>query len=189
MWFAIAAMAIALGAPAATTVSAQGRATRPKLDRPDGAVWQVIRKNCTQCHGIDDYAFYALDRAGWQNLILSKHQTGPGAGATNVLTEPDWNLILTWLVDTLGPETKPFPRNYVAPEITEFFTDPEANFLMTRTCVQCHALERVNEARNSVDRWRVILVQMRERGARITDEELEKLTEWLGRVKGINPNQ
>jgi hypothetical protein len=30
---------------------------------------------------------------------------------------------------------------------------------------------------------------MRERGARITDEELEQLVEWLGRVKGTNPNQ
>ena len=41
---------------------AQNRgATRPKVDRPDGPVWQVIRKNCTQCHGIDDYAFYAMD--------------------------------------------------------------------------------------------------------------------------------
>ena len=41
-----------------------GRPTRPKVERPDGPVWEVIRKNCTACHGIDDYAFYALDRAG-----------------------------------------------------------------------------------------------------------------------------
>jgi hypothetical protein len=189
MWVVIAAIAVALGGATATPVVAQGRATRPKLDRPDGAVWQVIRKNCTQCHGIDDYAFYALDKAGWQNLIETKHRTGPGAGGASTLTQPDWTLLLTWLEDTLGPTTKPFPRNYVAPEITEFFTDPEANLLMSRSCVSCHALERINTARNSVDRWRVILVQMRERGARINDEELEKLVEWLGRVKGINPNQ
>jgi hypothetical protein len=45
------------------------------------------------------------------------------------------------------------------------------------------------EARNSPDQWRVISVEMRERGAKLTDEELERLVEWLGRVKGINPNQ
>ena len=32
-------------------------------------------------------------------------------------------------------------------------------------------------------------LDMRERGARLTDEELERLVEWLGRVKGTNPNQ
>jgi hypothetical protein len=30
---------------------------------------------------------------------------------------------------------------------------------------------------------------MRERGAKVTDDELEELVEWLARVKGINPNQ
>ena len=35
----------------------------------------------------------------------------------------------------------------------------------------------------------IVTVDMRERGARISDEELERLVEWLGRVKGTNPNQ
>ena len=29
---------------------------------------------------------------------------------------------------------------------------------------------------------------MRERGARLDDEELERLVEWLGRTKGTNDN-
>ena len=76
MWLVIAGIAAVLGASAPSPASAQGRPTRPKIDRPDGAVWQVIRKNCTACHGIDDYAFYAMDKAGWQNLIDTKHKTG-----------------------------------------------------------------------------------------------------------------
>jgi hypothetical protein len=47
----------------------------------------------------------------------------------------------------------------------------------------------VNNSRFAADRWRVVLVTMRERGAVLTDEELERMVEWLGRVKGINPNQ
>ena len=46
-----------------------------------------------------------------------------------------------------------------------------------------------DDVRYSPDRWRVSVVDMRERGAKITDEELERLVEWLGRVKGTNPNQ
>jgi hypothetical protein len=93
------------------------------------------------------------------------------------------------LVQKFGPNTKPFPRTYVPPEITEFFTDPEATFVLDRSCTSCHSLDRVMEARNSPDQWRVIAVDMRERGAKLTDEELERLVEWLGRVKGINNNQ
>ena len=130
MWLVIAGIAAVLGASAPSPASAQGRPTRPKIDRPDGAVWTVIRKNCISCHGIDDYAFYAMDKAGWQNLIDTKHKTGTGAGAADVLTEPDRNLLYTWLVDKFGPLSTPFPRNYVAPEITEFLTDPEANRLL-----------------------------------------------------------
>src|ERR1700682_1166016 len=87
-----------------------GRATRPKVQRPDGPVWDVIRRNCTQCHGIDDYAFHALDKAGWQKLIDSKHKPGEAG-----LSDADRNLLLDWLVLKFGPDTKPFPRTYVPP--------------------------------------------------------------------------
>jgi cytochrome c553 len=180
----------ALAMPAATSVAAQiaRGAARPKVDRPDGPVWLVIRKNCTMCHGIDDYAFYSLDRAGWKSLLETKHKS-PLAEGTPVLAEKDQIVLLDWLVEKFGPKTKPFPRSYVPPEITEFFNDGEATFVLNRSCTSCHSLDRVMQARNSPDQWRVISVDMRERGAKLTDEELERLVEWLGRVKGINPNQ
>src|SRR5579883_627713 len=181
--------AAVLAMPIASPVAGQNRgAARPKVDRPDGPVWQVIRKNCTMCHGIDDYAFYSLDRTGWKSLLDTKHKS-PLAEGTPTLNDKDQGLLLDWLVEKFGPNVKPFPRSYVPPEITEFFTDPEATFVLNRTCTSCHDLDRVMNARNSPDQWRVIAVDMRERGARLTDEELERLVEWLGRVKGINPNQ
>lgn len=161
-----------------------GRATRPKVQRPDGPVWEVIRKNCTACHGIDDYAFYSLDRDGWRKLIADKHKPD-GDG----LTEADRNLLLDWLAQKFGPDTKPFPRTYIPPEITTFFSDPEARRLMNRACTKCHGLERVENVRNSADGWRVTLVDMRERGAQLSDEELEQMVEWLGRVWGTNQDK
>ena len=41
-------------------------------------------------------------------------------------------------------------------------------------------------ARFSPERWRVVTLDMRERGAKIEDQELERLVEWLGRTKGTN---
>ena len=58
---------VTIGDPGSLALGRAGgnRATRPKIERPDGPVWEVIRKNCTACHGIDDYAFFAMDKAGW----------------------------------------------------------------------------------------------------------------------------
>jgi cytochrome c2 len=171
----------------AVPVGAQlsGRPTRPQVQAPQGPVRQVIFKNCVSCHGIDDYAFFALDKAGWRSLIDTRHKD-----VKMSVADADRELLLDWLVTKFGPGTKPFPRTYVAPEITTFFSDSEAQAVLNRSCsTACHNLDRVNDARFSPDRWRVITVDMRERGAKLADEELERLVEWLGRVKGTNPNQ
>jgi cytochrome c553 len=182
MWRLWAATVLIAATPAAAQLS--GRPTRPQVTRPDGPVWQVIRKNCTLCHGIDDYAFFALDKPGWQALIEAKHKGGDVA-----LSSEDRNILLDWLAVRFGPNTKPFPRTYIPPEITTFFSDPEAKRLLTRACTSCHELDRVERARNPEDRWRVLVVDMRERGAKLSDEEVERLVEWLGRVWGTNQDK
>jgi len=161
-----------------------GRAARPKLIRPDGPVWRVIRDNCTNCHGIDDYAFFAQDRNAWQKLIADKHKQGDF-----VLTEADRNLLLDYLASKFGPDTKPFPRTYIPPVITTFFSDPEAFRFLNQACSRCHGVDRVQSARKSEEAWRVTLVDMRERGARLEDQDLERLVEWLTRVWGTNQDK
>jgi mono/diheme cytochrome c family protein len=181
-WSIAVVIATALAAPASAQFG--GKPTRPSVETPKGPVRQVILKHCTSCHGIDDYAYNALDRGGWNALIDAKHQ-----GLTVPFSDSDRALVLDWVVAKFGPNTKPFPRAYVPPEITTFFSDAEGQALLARACTTCHAIDRVSDARYSPDRWRVVTVDMRERGAKITDEELERLVEWLGRVKGTNPNQ
>jgi mono/diheme cytochrome c family protein len=182
----IALWAVAVAATVTVPVAAQigGRPTRPQVIPPQGPVRQVIFKNCSSCHGIDDYAFNSLDRAGWSAYIDARHQDQKVS-----LAGRDRELLLDWLVSKFGPGTKPFPRTYIVQEVTTFFTDPEAEELLKRSCSSCHALDRVNDARFSPDRWRVVTVDMRERGAKLADDELERLVEWLGRTKGTNPNQ
>jgi len=184
----LCAAAILWVAVAATvTVDAQigGRPTRPQVKPPQGAVRAILFKNCTSCHGIDDYAFNSLDRDAWNRHLETKHKDG----FSKLISDSDRALLLDWLVSRFGPGTKPFPRTYVAQEINTFLSDTEAETLLTRSCTMCHQLDRVNNARNSADAWRVVTLDMRERGARITDEEIEKLVEWLGRTKGTNANQ
>lgn len=170
----------------ATGLDAQlgGRAARPQVVPPQGAPRKVIFKSCTSCHGIDDYAYYALDRAGWDTLITTKHRDQK----TVTIADADRAILLDWLVERFGPTTKPFPRTYVAQEITTFFSDADGEAMLKRACSSCHALDKVNAARFTADRWRVVTVDMRERGAKLADDELERLVEWLGRTKGTNDN-
>jgi len=161
-----------------------GRPARPVVIPPQGPVRQVIFKNCTSCHGIDDYAFNAWDRAGWDSYIDKTH-----SGLNVTLAGKDRELLLEWLVSKFGPGTKPFPRTYVAQEVTTgFLSDADGEELLKRACTSCHEIDRVNNARFTFDRWRVVTVDMRERGAKLEDEELERLVEWLGRTKGTNDN-
>ena len=78
--FAKAAMtaAVIIVVTAVLPVAAQNRRAqgRPVVDLPRGAVRQVILESCTACHGIDDYAFYAMDRAGWKKMVDSMKAKG-----------------------------------------------------------------------------------------------------------------
>jgi cytochrome c2 len=175
-------LAAALAAAIPTTASAQlGRATRPQVVPPQGAPRKVIFKYCTTCHGIDDYAYNALDRAAWDAYLTDKHRE-----LDVPLPAEDRAVLLDWLAVRFGPDTKPFPRRYVPPEVTTFLSDADADGLIGRACATCHTADRVKDARFSPDRWRVVALDMRERGAKLTDTELERLVEWLGRTKGTN---
>lgn len=174
-----ALVTLVAGAPVAAQLAP--RPTRPQVTPPQGPARQAIFKYCTSCHGIDDYAYNALDRTAWDAHLTAKHR-----GIDVPLPAADRAVLLDWLTLRFGPDTKPFPRTYVAREITTYFSDDEAEGLIARACSSCHGVEKVNDARNTGERWRVIIVDMRERGAKISDPELERLAEWLGRVKGTN---
>jgi hypothetical protein len=105
------------------------------------------------------------------------------------ISDSDLSVLLDYLSDKFGSSTRPFPRSYVPPEIKTFFSDPEAKRLIDRACSNCHDVERVNQTRLTEEGWRVLTIDMRERGAQLTDEEVERLVEWLGRVRGTNQSQ
>jgi hypothetical protein len=177
---------VMLAAAVAALMAANGTlaqsAARPQVPLPDGPVRSVILKNCVSCHGIDDYAFHAMDRDGWKQLLDGPHKQERGVQ----LSRRDERLLLDYLVEDFGPESVPFPRNYVAQEISEYFDNSAARVFLEGTCTECHEI-RVFEHRKDANGWRALVLDMRERGASISDQNIEKLVEWLARVRGINP--
>lgn len=152
---------------------------RPHVPLPDEPVRSAIFESCSACHGIDVYAYRAMDRAGWGELLDTIHKKERGVE----ISPRNEEILLDYLVENFGPETIPFPREYDPPEVTGFFSDADARVFLERTCAECHEI-RVFNRRNTTEKWRELVLEMRSNGARLSDENLERLVEWLGRVRG-----
>jgi hypothetical protein len=176
---------VTMAARAAVPCFAQLRAgpTRPQVPLPDGAVRNVILKNCVSCHGIDDYAFHAFTRERWETSLKDWHANQQ----VNTLARRDETLLLDYLTENFGTEYTPFPRKYIPPEIDTYYGDPEGLAALDTICTECHELDRVYETRGSLERWRVLLLEMRARGANLPDDhDMERMAEWLSRVQSAN---
>jgi mono/diheme cytochrome c family protein len=179
------AIAVVLVAVTAVPAFAQlaGGPTRPQVVLPDGPLRNIILKNCVACHGIDDYAFHALSRERWDELLKERHAGMP----VNELSSADSKLLLDYLAETFGTEATPFPRKYIPPVIDTYYGDTEGLAALETVCTECHELDRVYETRGTLARWRVLLLEMRGRGAQLPDDhDMERLAEGLSRVQSAN---
>lgn len=160
-----------------------GRPTRPQVLLPEEPLRSVILKNCVSCHGIDDYAYHALTRERWEVLLQEKHAGLP----VNKLARADQERMLDYLAETFGTEQTPFPRRYIPPTIDTYYSEQDGRVALDTICTECHELDRVYETRGTLERWRVLLLEMRARGATLTDDhEMERMAEWLSRVQSAN---
>ena len=157
--------------------------TRPQVPLPDGPLRNIILKNCVACHGIDDYAFHALSRERWETALRDWHADQP----VNTLAHADQMLLLDYLAENFGTEQTPFPRTYIPPVIDTYYGDDEGRAQLDTVCTECHELDRVFETRGTLERWRVLLLEMRARGAMLPDDHaMERMAEWLSRVQSAN---
>ena len=184
IWWAVIVLVATLAMPAAAQ-NRRGR-NRPLVDLPRGPVRQVILDSCTACHGIDDYAYYAMDRAGWQKLVDSMKEKGA------VISDDNRSVLLDWLVTKFGPDSKPFPRTKADGPILNFgggdtaARDAAARRLVDSVCRTCHTLERIEVAKYSEDKWRDIVTDMKDKGAQLDAADVAPLATYLAKTYGAN---
>lgn len=182
IWFLVLVVAAVLVMPAAAQ-NRRGR-NRPITDLPKGPERQVILDSCTACHGIDDYAYYALDRAGWQKLVGTMKEKGA------VIADDKEAVLLDWLVTKFGPDSKPFPRTRGGGAVLNFgggdaaARDAASQGLLDTVCTTCHALERYLAAKRTDVQWREIIALMKTRGAQLDDVDIAPLAGYLARAYG-----
>jgi mono/diheme cytochrome c family protein len=173
LWLA-ALVLISLAAPAPAQ---RRRPNRPApVSLPKGPVRQVILDNCTACHGIEDYAFFALDRGGWNKLLESKHKE-----LKAIIADDRREILLDYLVSKFGPDSKPF-----RPARDRAATDNAIKRILDTICSSCHTLERINTARYTEEMWRSVIDDMKNKGARIDDKDVDILVEYLVKTQPAN---
>jgi cytochrome c2 len=184
-YLAVLAVSVAGCAALATTARAQLRANRrpprPEVTLPDGPVRQVILKSCSQCHGIDEYGFYAMDREHWAAVIERMKTAKSGVVEGAKISDADREILLAWLVAEFGPDSTPMPRRYVVRELdeSEKLDGAAATATLEAACNDCHTLERIERAELGPEEWRERLTQEVGRGARLLIQNVEPLVQWL----------
>jgi len=185
----IACLVLAMAAVTMPASAQRGRPARPEVRLPEGPVRQIVLRSCTACHGIDEYGYYAMDRTGWDALVERMKTAKSGVVEGAVIPDEDKDVLLDWLVATFGPDSTPFPREYVPRELSEadYLSDDQAETRLASACESCHTLERVDETRANEEQWRATLISMIGRGAPLPTSDIEPLVEWLARTRGTNP--
>jgi cytochrome c5 len=184
MSFVVAVLVAVMAMPVAAQ-NRRGR-NRPLVDLPRGAVRQVILDSCTACHGIDDYAYYAMDRDGWQKLVDGMKEKGA------VISDENRSILLDWLVSKFGPDSKPFPRVRADGPILNFgggdaaARDVAAKRVLDSVCRTCHTLERIEVAKYNQAKWREIVADMKTKGAQLDDADVAPLADYLAKTYGPN---
>ena len=168
---------VALAAPGYAQRSRPNRP--PPIKLPGGPVRQVILDNCTGCHGIDDYAYSALDQAGWNALLENKHKD-----LKTIISDANRSILLGYLATQFGPNTKAFKPLQIRQDAP--ITEAAIKTILDASCTVCHSLDVILASRYTEERWRTVVTEMRSKGARLDDTNYEALVVYLARVQGVN---
>ena len=183
------AAAAVLVMPAEAQLRASRRPPRPKVTLPEGPVRRVILASCTQCHGIDEYGYYAMGRDRWAAVVERMKTAKSGVVEGGVLSEADREILLDWLVAEFGPDSTPFAREYVVRDLepSEELDDAQASATLATACNDCHTLEPVRRVVLDAQQWRERVTKEIGRGAALLIEDVEPLVQWLAMTERTDP--
>ena len=180
---ALTAICLCIAIPALSQFTANRRPPRPNVVLPEGPARQVILQKCTQCHGIDEYGFYAMERERWASVIERMKTATSGVVEGMTISDADAEILLDWLVAEFGPDTTPMKREYVVAELTadEHLDDVQAQLVIETACLDCHGTEQINDASLDSAQWRERVTLEIGRGAALLIRDAEPLVQWIAR--------
>jgi mono/diheme cytochrome c family protein len=138
---------------------------------PPGNGRELLAVACAQCHGLSTIMSMRDGAASWHthvsNMVLRGAQ----------LTTPEIDTLVTYLATNFGPGTPPA----TAAKTTEVVLPQGAGKELVETrCAACHGLERVVAVKRGKEGWHLIVTSMIAHGAKVTPEESQAITAYLG---------
>jgi mono/diheme cytochrome c family protein len=138
---------------------------------PQGNGLDLLSEACTQCHGLNTIISMRDGAASWRthvsNMVLRGAQ----------LTAPEIETLVTYLAANFGPGTPPAAAPNATGVVLPNGTGKE---LVETRCSACHDLERVVSVKHAKGDWHLIVASMIAHGARLTPEESQTITAYLG---------
>jgi mono/diheme cytochrome c family protein len=134
---------------------------------PPGDGHDLVAVACSQCHALSTIAKIRDGAPGWRlyvnNMVLRGAQ----------LTPAEADSVVTYLAAKMGPGINLPPAKAVT------LPAGDGKQLVETRCGLCHDLERVATAPRRKADWPVIVANMAERGAPLTDAETKAISDYL----------
>jgi cytochrome c2 len=118
---------------------------------------------CVQCHGINRATIQRKNEESWRGTVYSMISRGSNLMPDEI--EP----VIAYLTATYGPGSAP-PGSDDSSGSSALPDEPGREILV-RSCVQCHAMEMILEAKKSEPEWKQTVDRMIGYGADVTPEQ------------------
>lgn len=83
-----------------------------------------------------------------------------------------------------GPAQPPAPSFDPDEDVSEYLPPGAGKGLVMTECIECHKLNRIVALRKSPDEWKVVLAKMKDEGARLSEDKVSVIVDYLGDALG-----
>ena len=147
------------------TVALAALAFAAGQDLPEGEGKKLVSDKCSSCHGLDLVVEKKLGRDGWKEMLDKM------AGYGVQLEEKEVPIALDYLTKYFGPPVA------AAGEAT-------AKKFIEGVCSTCHGPELITDTQATKQEWLDIVIRMNGKGAGLSDQDVELLSEYLAKTYG-----
>jgi mono/diheme cytochrome c family protein len=124
---------------------------------------EAFGQACLQCHGTNRATIQRKSEESWRGTVYSMISRGSNLMPDEI--EP----VIAYLTATYGPGSAP-PGSADSPG-SDALPDEPGREILVSSCVQCHAMEMILEAKKSEPEWKQTVDRMVGYGADVTPEQ------------------
>ncbi len=127
---------------------------------------------CVQCHGLNRTTIQRKSAEGWRGTVYSMISRG------SPLMPDEIESVIAYLAATSGPDAAPPGGSEESSSQNSALPDEPGREILVRSCVQCHAMEMILEAKKSEAEWKQTVDRMAGYGANVSPEEQDLVVKY-----------